>query len=175
MAKKTPTIGDAASDFINVIARCQFTTLKRENRTLYSKNPKRKNSGTLFMIDQGLWDEICKNEEFMKNVSELNPSDMNDRFVIDRLIFTHDMENGWIDIDNDEMANLDRIYITLDGFDYKIEINKTIWPMRFKKAEYVNFSYKIFTKPFNAFAIRKRFEGPVEDSSFYIMRVFQII
>ena len=173
MAKKEPTIADAAVSFLDVLQRCQFTSLLRENRILYTKG--KKTGGTFFVIDQSLWNALTEDQDFNEMSRELNPLIPSDRIVLDRLYFARDMENEWIDIPTESMLNDDRIFINIEGFEYKIEINKTIWPVRFKKAEFDNFSYRIFNKPFHAFAIRKKFVGPVDDSSFYLMRVFQII
>lgn len=174
MAKKEPCIADAAITFMNILERSQFTSLLRDNRILYTKN-KKNASGTVFVIDQSLWNVLSEDQDFVEMSRELNPLIPLDRIILDRLYFAKDMDNGWIDIPTESMLNDDRIYINLEGFEYKIEINKSIWPVRFKKNEFDNFSYRIFNKPFNAFAIRKKFEGPVDDSSFYMMRVFQII
>ena len=175
MAKKEPTIDDAIITFMDVLERCQFTSLLRENRVIYTKNDKKKSAGAILVIDQELWNKLADDQDFNEMSREMNPLIEDDRFIIDRLCFVRDMENDWITIPDESMANLERIFIDVKGFEYKIEINKTIWPVRFKKAEMNNFSYQIFNKPFNAFVIRKKFEGPVPESSFYLVRIFQII
>lgn len=175
MAKKETTISDAVAEFISIMDRCQFISFKYENRIIYTTNPKKKNTNTVFIPDEALWLALTENENFMKKCKELDPTNANDRIILERLSFTKDMDTNWIEIDNNSMANDDRIYIKLDGFEYKIEINKTIWPLRFKKNEFGNFSYRIFNKPFPAFAIRKKFISNIEGGSFYMLRIFQII
>ncbi len=174
MAKKEPTIDDALTMFMDVLNRSQVVSMKYENNILYTKNEK-SSSPMVLIVDHTLWVKLMENEKFSSMISELSPLDENDRVTLDRINLVKDMDSGWLEISADSMQNDDRIFINLDGFEYQIEINKTIWPLRFKKAEFTNFSYQIFPKPYNTFVIRKKFDGPVDDSSFYLMRLFQII
>lgn len=173
MAKKEPTIEDTVNLFFDVINRCGFQVFRRYNTILHSKS--KKNSGTFFVVEQNLWNIISEDQDFNEITREFNPLIDSDRLILDKMIFTKDMDNGWIQIPDEEMQSDKRIFIAIDGFEYNVEINKTIWPIRFRKAENGNFSYKVFRSPFYAFAIRKKFEGVGEDASFYMMRVFQII
>ena len=173
MAKKEPTIADAVDIFFNIIDRCGFSVFKREDKILHTKN--KKNAGTYFIIDQTLWNAVSEDQDFNEIVRELSPLIPADRLIIDRIPLLRDMENGWIEISDESMMNDPKIYISLEGYNYQIEVNKTIWPIRFKKAENNNFAYKIFRGKTDSFAIRKKFVGPLDDTSFYMVRMFQII
>lgn len=173
MAKKEPTIEDAVNNFFDVIGRCGFSVFRRYDRVLHSKS--KKNTGTFFIVEQNLWNVVSEDQDFNEITREFNPLIDADRLILDKMIFTNDMVEGWVPIPDDDMASDKRIFIKLDNFEYEIEINKTLWPIRFRKAENNNFSYKIFKVPFNAFAIRKKFEGVGDETSFYMMRVFRII
>lgn len=174
MAKKTITMEDIAATFMDVIERSQFKSILRENRTLYCTNNKKKSS--LLIADQTLWTFLMEDQDLNEMTRELNPKVIEDKIIINKLHCVDDMENGWLEIKDEEMVTDERVYLNINGYEYHIELNKTIWPLRFRKSEINNFSYKVFpAKPLNMFAIRKKFESPIEDSSFYLMRLFQII
>lgn len=174
MAKKEPTVEDSVAMFMDVIERCQFKSMLRENRVLYGKNAKKKSA--LLIPDQTLWNHLIENQDIAEMVRELNPKVETDRLILRWMSYANDMNNDWIAITDEEMTTDGRVYLKIKGYDYANEINKTIWPLRFRKAEVNNFSYKVFpAKPLDIFAIRKKFESPVEDASFYIMRLFQML
>ena len=173
MAKKEPTIEDMASTFWEIINRAQIETFLRNDRILYGINKKK--MGMLIVTEPDLWCKVFENQEISDRSRELNPTIETDRHIIDDCFYVKDMENGWINIEIAEMEVADKIEIKLEGFKYPIEINKNIWPIRFKKAEFNEFAYKIYRNPKQVFVVRKKFQGPVENSSFYICRIFTII
>lgn len=173
MAKKEPTIEDAVAVFFNIVDRCGFSIFKREDKIMYTRN--KDNAGTYFLIEQELWNVLSEDQDFNEIVRELSPTIPADRMIIDRIPLLRDMDNGWIEISDESMMNDPKIYISIEGYNYQIEVNKTIWPVRFKKAENNNYAYKIFRGKTDSFAIRKKFESPVKDASFYMVRMFQII
>lgn len=172
MAKKEPTIEDAASTFLDVVKRCQFDNFVRNDRMLYTNN--KKNMKTFILVEEKLWQTLSEDQEFIESTRELSPTVSIDRFIINNMSLLNN-NNIWIDIDDEKMANSDKIEVNLEGFQYAIEFNKSIWPLRFKKSEFGYFSYAIITKPFYAFVIRKKVETNIEDGSFYLMRMFSVI
>ena len=173
MAKKEATIQDAVNQFMDVMTRTKVTGFKRNDRVLYAETAKCNN--LLLIPDIALWNELCDDPDLNEITRELNPGVKEDAY---RLVMTNvgkHMDDEWIPIDDNKMLNDDIVYVKVEGFEYDIELNKTIFPLRFKKAEWGNFAYNIFDQPFHSFAIRKQFVSPIEDASFYVVRVFRII
>ena len=66
-------------------------------------------------------------------------------------------------------------WININGLEYDLSINKNLIPLRLKKSEYCDISYKVFPNDDMIFALKKRFEYPLEDHGFTIIRLFKII
>lgn len=173
MAKKEPTIQDAVDIFMTVLTRIKATGFRRNNRVLYVDSDKCNN--ILLIPDVGLWNVLSEDQDINEMTRELNPAVDTDKYRIQMTSIGDKMDEEWMPIDDAKMSSGEIIYIKMDGFDYDIEINNTIFPLRFKKAEFGDFSYRIFNEPFHSFVIRKKFVSPINDASFYIVRVFRII
>ena len=172
--KKEPSIEDSVALFKDIIKRASFDSFIRYNTILYSKN--KKGYGSILIPEQKLWDELIKDKEFISMVRELDPSNIDDRALLEKLGPCNDINNeNWITIDDEEMTSGKTIEISLPGFNYNIPINKGIFPIRFKKSESNNFAYKVYNNPFLLLSIKKKFDGFVEDSGITLIRIFQIL
>lgn len=170
--KREPSINDSLTHFKDVMRRASLSNYQYVNHNVLCTTGK--DVKLLIHFDQLLWNAIMDDEEIKDQFKELDISKENDRKVADQLKYLDEIEEGWIDINPELLYNGEMIQIKIDGFDYKIPINKTIYPIRFKKAEYNNFGYKIKKDPL-ILLVKKKFEGAVDDSSFTIMRGFNII
>lgn len=173
MAKKEPTIQDAVESFKAVIARVKATGFERNNRVLFVHSDKCNNM--ILVPDVELWTALSEDPDIKDITVELNPAIDHDRLRMEMMSFGEKMDEEWIDIKDEDMTNDHMLAIKVEGFDYDIEINNNIFPLRFKKAEAGGIAYRIFNQPFHSFVIRKKMETPVEGGSFYIARVFRII
>ncbi len=172
--KKEPSINDSLITFKDVMKRMSVSDYFYVNHNVFCKTGKMNN---IFMsIEDSLWDLIMQDEELKDKFKEVKIDTENGRLVSDALEYCNNTE--WISMDNDKMFNNETIKINgvpSERFKYSIDVNKSIFPIRLKKAEYNNFGYKVFsTKKNLVLVISKKFEG-VNNSSFSIMRIFYII
>lgn len=171
--KKEPTIADRVAIFKDVMRRSSITDLEYINNVFHAKNAK--DASVLIIVDETLWNAIFDDEELKPHISALDLDDPENHITKDRLLYIQDMDKDWIEINPESMYNGDVIEIAINGFKYSIPLNKGLFPTKLKKAEFNNFGYKLYTQPRLAISIKKKFEGPVEDSSFTIVRIFQIL
>lgn len=170
MAKaKEPSIEDAVNNFKDVIKRGNFNKLFRYNNNIYTVNDK--NITLWISVDKTLMELIEK--EY--NIEELNP--LKHREIIDNMKYLDDIdkEDYWTKIADEEMMTDKMISINVNDFEYKIEINSKIFGIRFKKAEVNNFAYRIHNDKIRSLSVKKKYESPIPNTNFTIMRLFQII
>ena len=172
--KKEPSIADGVELFKDVMKRSTLTDFIYLNRILLGKTSK--DANVLVIPDQTLWNALLEDEEFKTHISELDISDPEQFQMNEKFSYGNGIENsGWVEINAETMYAGEMVNITIDGFKYEIPVNKGLFPTKLKKAEYSNFAYKIYTDPKLALALKKKFDGPVDDSSFTIMRAFIIL
>ncbi len=166
--KKIPSINDALDNFKNVMKRASLEEYLYMNRIMLSKN--KKDQSILIIPEFQLWDKITDDKELFEHIKEI---DVNSP---DKELFNYgeDLTNGWLDIDPMVIYNGSVFKINIDSFVYEFLINKNMIPLKLKKAEVNNISYKVFVTT-HVLAIKKKFEFPVEGGSFSIMRLMQIL
>ncbi len=83
----------------------------------------------------------------------------------------------WVSISMEEDLVSGKVFkITINKkFGYDIPVNKDILPLKLKKAEYDNISYRVFVSPMLLLGIRKRFESKLPKCGFSLTRLFQIV
>ena len=170
--KKEPNLHDSLNLFKNVMKRSSILDYLYVNQNTFSINSK--GMRVYMNIDQSLWNIIMEDEHLKSHFRELDLTKEEHRIISKRLNYFEDLEEGWIEMDADKVYQGEMFKIKIDGFSYDININKSIYPLRFKKAELNNFAYKLDLKNMMLF-VKKKFEGAVDDSSFTIMRGFNII
>lgn len=170
--KKEPSINDSLNLFKDVMKRSSILDYLYVNRNAFCINSK--GMRIYLHIDQSLWNIIMEDDDLKTHFKELDITKEEQRIVANRLSYFEDLEEGWIEMDAEKLYQGEMFKIKIDGFSYDININKSIYPLRFKKAELNNFAYKLDMKNMILF-IKKKFDGAVDDSSFTIMRGFNII
>ena len=168
--KKLSSMDDAVKLFKDVMQRASLESYHHVNRIMLSKNEE--GNRILVIPEQGLWDTLIGSLE----IKELDISIPEQSDEVKWFEYGEDLENNWFPIDMGEDLFNGKIFkVLVKGHEYHIPINKELMPMKLKKAEYDNLSYRIFNKPLLILAIKKRFEPIVPDSGFTIIRLFQVI
>ena len=173
--KKLPSIEDALESFRNVMTRSSLSSYVYVDSKLLSKSPK--GYSILIIPDQELWNQILNDEEFKSNMTELNPEDPDTEAQKELFIYGEDLtSDGWIEADPEILFKGKVFKIKIHGFEYEIPINRDLLPLKLRKAEYNNISYRVFTSPNVVLALRKRFDfKDVDSGGFTIMRMFKVL
>lgn len=173
-SKKQPSIDDALSYFKDVMKRSNIIEFKHVNSMIHAVNAK--DVSVIIVPDQLLWNAIIEDEELKSHMDELDISKPENSIIQEKFTYAQDLNgNSWIEINGETMYAGEMVNITIDGFKYEIPVNKGLFPTRLKKAEYNNFAYRIYTQPRLALVLKKKFEGPIENTSFSIIRAFQVL
>lgn len=179
--KKEPSIADAVSQIKDVMNRCLLTDYLYMNSKIISKS--NKGYSVIIIPDSELWSAIVQDKEILDKMRELDLKNPNDAFYIDTINYADNItEESWIDLDAESMYNgkILKVKVT-KNYEYDIPINRDLLPLKLKKAEYNNISYKVFSnftannKQSLCLGIKKYFNYPLDDTGFYIMRVFKIL
>lgn len=171
--KKVPSVDDALKIFKDVTLRASLSDYLYVNNSLISMNPK--GNSIILVPDQVLWSHIIDDEELKNHLKELDITDP-DQLEKSKLIpYATDFKNdSWVEVDTDTLFSGKLFNINVDGFEYKISINKGLMPLKLRKAEYNNITYRVF--PDSILSLRKRFDFPaIEECGFSMVRMFQMI
>ena len=177
MAKtKEPSIQDALKSFKDVFKRLNIISVQKQNRNLLCNTNKKQN--VFIRIDSELWNLIME-DPISETFKDVDPSD---KFTVMLLNSIPNDDNNWVDINAEDFQLGKLINIQLDGYDYKISISKDNLILKLKKAELSDIGYQIGSINMvnsqvvnKVLKLRKRFIGPVENSTFDIMTAFIII
>lgn len=171
---KIPSVDDALLNFKDVMHRASLTNYLYVNKTLLGKNAK--DQSILIIPDQELWLKILDDPDLKKCIKELDISNQQENSL--QYIFTYADsidDPSWIDINVDILFAGKIFKANIDGLDYEVPINKNLIPLRLKKAEYTKISYKIFKGESIILGIKKRFDFPIKDYGYSIIRLFKVI
>lgn len=177
--KKKPSISDAIAKFKEVSQRATFLNYVYVNDILYSVTSKEQNS--YIIIDQLLWEPLTNDEEIK---SKLKPLSMDTSEKLDviiknsKLIFQED--DNWVQINDCEgfIRGDNMIKVQIPNYEYDLTINKNLIPLKLRKSEANNISYKIQNfASFSIIVIRKYFEYKIDDQNygFAVARVFKVV
>jgi len=169
--KKKPSPNEALDIFKDITDRASLKMFYYNNRQMISKNPKGAN--IIIIPDIELWNMIL--ESFKDVIREIDMLDVDQSNMAELFKYTSDLSNNWLDLDTNNLYQGDVLKITIDGFNYELSINKGLIPLKLRKAEYNNISYKIFKDEGYLLGLKKRFDYPLEGYGFTIVRIFQII
>lgn len=168
MAKKRQSsLEDAINTFEDVMLRASLSDYFHVNRTLLSKNPK--GNSVLVVVDQTLWNGIMDKPEIKDRIMEASQEDAKICAYGDDL-----NSDAWIELNSDELYSGKIIKINIDNLEYDLSINKALIPLKLKKSEFNNISYRVFPKDM-ILVLRKHFDYPLDDHSFSVIRIFQIV
>lgn len=176
-AKKEQSVEDGVKIFKDVIKRASLNEFIHVNRSLYGITTGKKNTPVMMTLESELWNHIIDDPDLKSKITELDITKVENLDTKQKMIYADDMLNsdGWFQIDEEKMTKGDIIHISLDGYQYDIPINKVLFPIKFKKSESNNFYYKVFLKPSVVLVLKKKYESPVEGSSFYLGRAFRVL
>lgn len=172
--KKEPTLQDGLKIFKDVMTRASLSDYTYVNRVMLSKSPK---GHTILIIpDVGLWNLILDDPDIRPHLRSLDINDANDRATQPLFAFGESIDGPeWIDIDPEILRAGKVINITIDGFEYEPVISRECLPVKLRKAEYNEITYRVFLTPSYVLALKKHFSFQVEGGSFTMMRLFKIL
>jgi hypothetical protein len=78
-------------------------------------------------------------------------------------------------LDSDAIYRGELIEIKIAGHELPITINKDSFPLKLKKSEFNNIGYRIYSSPDHIFSLSKKFESSLENHSFTMFKLFQIV
>lgn len=171
--KKIPSLEDALEYFKDVINRASLNDYLHVNGILISKNPK--DTSILIKPESDLLNKIIEDPDIKSKIKELDVSNPDESKYNEFIEYIENEDEGWVDINCDDLYTGKVINISVNGFNYDLSINKNSIPLKLRKSEFNNISYRIFTSPKLVLCIKKKFEGCVENSSFIMMRMYQIL
>ena len=172
--KKEPTLQDGLKVFKEVMARASLSDYTYVNRTLLSKNQKGRT--ILIVPEEGLWNLILDDADLK---GQLKPLDLNDpasSSLKPLFEFGEDLaDTSWLPIDHEALMGGQVIKISIDSFEYSPVISGACLPVKLRKAEFNDITYRVFTSPSYILALKKYFSSPVEGGGFTMMRLFKIL
>lgn len=172
--KKQPCIADGVSLFRDVMNRCGISSFKYVNNMIHAVNEK--GVSMLIIPDHSLWVAIMEDKELAELFTELDITSPDGKMTQEKFVYAQELDGeNWIEINGETMYTGEMVNVTIDEFQYTIPVNKGLFPLKLKKAEFNNFAYRLFRTPKLVLALKKKFDGPVDDSSFTIIRLFQIL
>lgn len=174
MAKKSKqSLEESIDIFKNVMERSSLSDYLHVNRVLISKN--QKDNSVLVTLDPVIWNNIIDDNDFKNKIRELDLKNPDDEQYSKIYSYAIDVNNNdsWIELDCDKLYSGKIVKIKLDNFEYEISINKSLLPLKLRKSEFNNITYKIFDDM--TLALNKRFNYPIEGCGFNVIRIFQII
>ena len=175
-SKREPCISESLNIFKDVIKRSLLENFIFMNKMMISVNTKDKYS-VILMIEDELWNQIINDDELKPHIIEFDPLKSKDPDSIKR-IFSYENDinsNDWINLDCEQLYAGKVMKISLNDIEYDIPICKTLIPLKLKKAEYNNISYKIISGIQTVLMLKKKFEYPLEKCGFSIVRIFYIL
>lgn len=177
--KKEPSVQDALAVFKDVAHRATLSDYFMVNRRMVSKTDKDRK--VLIIPGDQLFDAIINDEELSKCIKELNINNPDEAALQEIFKFGDDLESpAWIEIDPEPLykGRVKNVEVH-DKFEYTIPIHRNLLPLKLKKAEYNNISYRIFIKISSvielSIAVKKKFDFPLEGCGFTMIRVFKIL
>lgn len=174
--KKEPSLADSLNNFKDTMLRASLSDYVYVNKNLITVHPK--GYSVIVIPDQDLWTTIIDDEEMKKDITEANLNNPDDSELADLIKYCNDLDSPlWIELDPEVLYKGKIIRVKVhDNFEYDIPINRDLLPLKLKKAEYNNISYRIFMDDESpVLCIRKKFEYPLENGGFAMIRVFSII
>lgn len=164
--------------FKDVARRATLSDYIMVNRRMISKTNKERK--VLIIPEDQLFDAIINDEELKKNIRELDITNPNEAALQQIFRFGDNLDDhGWIEVDPEPIykGKVKNIEVN-KTFEYTIPIHRNLLPLKLKKSEYNNISYRIFIQTSPAelcIALKKKFEFPLDGCGFTLMRVFKII
>lgn len=169
MAAKKQSAGNAVNEFLSVMQRASLSNYQFVNQIMFSKTP----AGKIVIIipNSNLWLKLNENEEFKKTLTEVAPGEIDNQLIEFGSTMATDT---WLAIDAEAVYQGKLIKIDANGRKHGLVINRDLLPLKLKKAECNDISYRI-TSDGNFLILKKNFHTTGTDCGFTIMRVFRIL
>jgi hypothetical protein len=170
--KNVASIENAINLFEEAMTRSSLSDYFHVNRTLLAKN--NKDQSILIKVEQELWNAIIDKSSFKEHLTELDVSNPEHQDSIKLCSYSDDITNeSWIDLNCEELYAGKVLKLTVDDLEYDLSVNKALIPLKLKKSEFTNITYRIF--PDRTLALKKYFNYPIDNCGFSIIRIFQIV
>ena len=182
--KKLPGIEAVVKLFKDVMQRASLSSYYHVNGIMLSKNT---DDHTILIVpDISLWNKLIEDSELSIQELDITKPDQ----AKEQLLFQYGesiSEGTWDVIDLSEDLYSGKLFkISIKDHEYQIALNRDLMPLKLKKAEYDNVSYRIFStyKKSLILAIKKRFEIPIVNQEdienpiscgFTVLRLFHIL
>lgn len=174
--KKEPSLADSLNNFKDTMLRASLSNYVYVNRNLITTHPK--GYSVIIIPEKDLWTTLIDDDEMKKNMREVILTNPDDFELSDLTKYCDDIDNRdiWIELDAETLYKGKIIRVKVhDDFEYDVPINRDLLPLKLKKAEYNDIAYRIFTSESPMLCIKKRFNYPLPDAGFTMIRVFSII
>lgn len=157
--KKFPTVESAIKSFEEAMQRASLSSYYHVNTVMLSKNSD--GHRILVIPDHPLWLKIIDDEKYTIDEPDRDNADEANElqwFHYGDSVLRDPQNKDWISIDVTEELFSGKLFnIKLKGREYDIPITRDLMPMKLRKSEYTDVSYRVFTDPL-ILAIKKRFE-----------------
>jgi hypothetical protein len=126
----------------------------------------------LVVPDKPLLEKLLENKNI--TIEELSMENPDFKYFNDLFKYGQNLsDNSWISLP-ENFCEGSKVEITLKDYDYPIEINSALLPLKLKKAEYGNISYRIFINPL-VIGLKKDFGSVNPGFGFSMLRLFRVI
>lgn len=174
--KSVATIDGCVKNFNEVMERSGVEWYLHQNNILLTTI---KNVSVIINIQSMLWDKLINKRDFKSKLLEPDITTEGGQKAVEIMEYGNKLEGiDWIPIDGMDLYDGKIIPIHLDGYTYDAPISKESIPLKFRKAEFNNFWYKIFTtKTGLVMAVQKRFDPIIEVplSGFSVASLYHIV
>lgn len=181
MAKKrrksvTPTIDTQLKLFQEVMDRSGVEVYIKLNNNLLTTV---KGISIVINVQPMLWEKLMSRTEFKNRCLDADMTTESGRLAVDILEYGSKLGGeDWLPLNGMELYDGNVIPIHLDGYTYDAPVSKDTIPLKFRKAEFTDFFYKLFhTKNGLVLAVQKRFLPMIEVplSGFTVASFYHIV
>lgn len=177
-AKKEPNIDEAVNIFKDVMQRASLSNYVHINAIMLSEN--NKGNSILVIPESNLWLKLLEDVDLKDHIKEIDISNPQEHDKLELYQYAESLENKslWFDFNIEDLFKGKVIKIKVsDQYDYDVPINKNMIPIKLRKSEFNNISYRVFTGGNHiVLALKKKFvyEG-ISEASFSMIRLLKVI
>lgn len=175
MAKKAkPTVESRWNEFKDLMDRSGIHSFRWQNRQMIT--PLTEGGNLIFDLDSALWNRMMEDDAFRSMGTEIDPSMEQGQMDL-YLIQLVNQDGIWIPLDETMLYQGKLIPIQIAGYSYDAMVGKSSIPLKFRKAEFTNFSYQILTNPKLILGVKKETMAleDVPDTGYRCYRYWNII
>lgn len=170
MGKKVITTDNETKTAEETILKGSASIYYNVNGVLLSKN--KLDCILLVIPDKPLLEKLLENRNI--TIDELTVDNPDFKYYQGLFKYGEDLDDDrWIVLP-DNFCDGTSVEINLKDYDYPVEINSSLLPVKLKKAEFNNIMYRIFIDPL-VIGLRKDFKSINEGFGFSMLRLFRVI